>query len=61
MEVVNAYAKNPVVKSRNMTKETLDLIVELRTASGEELVCKLLDMHSVTSASLMSHDGEVTF
>ena len=61
IEVVKAHAKNPAVKSRNMTKESLDLIIELRTANGCELVCKLLEMDSVISASLMSHDGEVTF
>ena len=61
LEVVRKYAKHLTVKSRNMTKESLDLIIELRTDSGSKLVRDVLGMESVTSASLMAHDGEVTF
>ena len=61
MEAIKAYAKHPVVKSRNMTRASLDLVVELRTDSGAELVRKVMDIDTVESASLMTHDGEVTF
>ena len=61
MATVRKYARHATVKSRNMTKNTLDLIVELRTAEGSELVREALDIPSVISASLLSHDGEVTF
>lgn len=61
MSVVRKYAKHASVKSRNMTKTSLDLIVELRTAEGSRLVREVLDIPSVSSASLMAHDGEVTF
>lgn len=61
MEVVKQYAKHSTVKSRNMTKNNLDLIVELRTAEGDKLVKDILQLSVVTSASLMTHDGEVTF
>ena len=61
MEVVHKYAKFASVKSRNMTKASLDLIVELRTGEGSSLVREVLDIPGVSSASLMSHDGEVTF
>lgn len=61
MEVVGSFTKHSVVKSRNMTKATLDLIIELRTDAGSELIRKVLSIESVESASLMSHDGEVTF
>lgn len=61
MEVVHKYAKFAAVKSRNMTKASLDLIVELRTGEGSSLVREVLDIPGVSSASLMSHDGEVTF
>lgn len=59
--VVKKYAKHSTVKSRNMTKAKLDLIVELRTAEGDKLMQELLGLDIVESASLMSHDGEVTF
>ena len=61
MEVVKRYSKHSVVKSRNMTKATLDLIVELRTGEGSNLIQNILEIESVESASLMAHDGEVTF
>lgn len=61
MSVVKKYAKHATVKSRNMTKTSLDMIVELRIAEGNKLVREVLDIPSVTYASLMAHDGEVTF
>ena len=61
LSVVSKFAKHPTVKSRNMTKASLDLIIELRTDAGSKLVREILNLESVTSASLMAHDGEVTF
>ena len=61
MEVVRGYSKHCAVKSRNLTKTTLDLIVELRTAEGSGLVRDVLEIESVESASLMTQQGEVTF
>ncbi len=61
MTVVKSYSKHCAVKSRNMTKTTLDLIVELRTSEGSSLIRDVLGIESVESASLMAHDGEVTF
>jgi uncharacterized membrane protein YhiD involved in acid resistance len=61
LSIVSKHASHPVVKSRNMTKQSLDLIIELRTADGSNLIRDILNIASVESASLMSHDGEVTF
>ena len=61
MAVVKNYARHSVVKSRNMTKSTLDLIVELRTDAGSDLIRAVLGLEAVESASLVAHDGEVTF
>lgn len=58
---IKEYVKHSKVKSRNMTSSTLDLTVELRTDDGGKLVRELMDLDSVMSASLLSHDGEVTF
>ncbi len=60
-QVVKKYAKHFNVKSRNMTSSTLDLILELRTAQGSALVKEVMAVSGVTSASLLAHDGEVTF
>ena len=61
MDAVAKYAKHSTVKSRNMSGNTLDLIVELRTAAGSELLKDIMQEEGITSASLLSHDGEVTF
>ena len=61
MSVVKKYTKYATVKSRNMTKTSLDMIVEIRIAEGSKLVREVLNIPSVTYASLMAHDGEVTF
>ena len=61
MSTVKKYAKHATIKSRTMTKSSLDLIVELRTAEGSKLVREVLEIPSVMSASLLTHDGEVTF
>jgi uncharacterized membrane protein YhiD involved in acid resistance len=58
---VKKFDKHFHVKSRNMTSSTLDLVIELRTAQGGELVKKIMQLDGVLSASLLSHDGEVTF
>lgn len=61
MGVVRAYARNPVVKSRSVTRESLDLTIELRSADASKLVCSVMELNFVEYASLLSHDGEVTF
>lgn len=61
MTIAKKYSKFATIKSRNITKTTMDLIIELRTADGGNLVREISSIPSVSSASLMSHDGEVTF
>ena len=61
MDTVAKYTKHSTVKSRNMMDNSMDLIVELRTAAGSELLKDVLHIEGITSASLLSHDGEVTF
>ncbi|MBQ6626776.1 MAG: DUF4956 domain-containing protein [Ruminococcus sp.] len=61
LEVVKKYAKHFNVKSRNMTETSLDMVVELRTSQGSELVKETMAVDGVTSVSLLSHDGEATF
>ena len=61
MEVVNQHSKHPKIKSRNMTSTSLDLTIELRTDSGDKLVKEVMQLPGISSAALLSHDGEVTF
>lgn len=60
-DVVKKYEKHFTIKSRNLTDTSLDLVIELRTARGGELVREVMGVKDVTSAALLSHDGEATF
>ena len=61
MKLTKRYARHAQVKSRNITAAALDMIVELRTDSGAQLVRELMNIDGIHSVSLMAHDGEATF
>jgi len=61
LEVVKKYTKSYKVKSRNLSKERLDMVVELRVKDESGLVSEVASMEGMLSASLIAHDGEVTF
>lgn len=61
MDVVKQHCSMYQVKARNLTKDKLNMAIEVRTDAGGSLVEQLMDLESVTSASLVDHDGEVTF
>ncbi|MDE7341127.1 MAG: DUF4956 domain-containing protein [Lachnospiraceae bacterium] len=60
-ELVKKYSKYYKVKSRNITGEQLDMVIELWASKEEELTEELSALSGIHSVSLMSHDGEVTF
>lgn len=61
MEVVKQYVQYTNVKSRNLTASSLDITLEVRTNQGSDLVRSVLKAPTVRHASLLAHDGEVTF
>lgn len=58
---IQSCVKHYKIKSRNLTKQGLDMVIELRIKDGGELVRNLGSLDDVQSVSLLSHDGEVTF
>lgn len=58
--VVKDFSKNYKVKSKNLTSTTLDMIVEIQVDEESELVHEVMKIEGVTSASVLSHDGEIT-
>lgn len=60
-ELVKKHSRHYKVKSRNITGEQLDMVMELWGADEEELTEELAALPGIHSVSLMSHDGEVTF
>lgn len=61
LEIVEEYASYYRVKSRNLSAEQIDMVVELRAKEDKELVGKINELETVQSVSLLAHDGEVTF
>lgn len=61
LEVVGKYTKSYKVKSRNLSKDRLDMVVELRVKDECGLVSEVAALEGMISASLIAHDGEVTF
>lgn len=61
MEIVKKRCSSFEVKARNLTKDKLNMAIEVQTKEGGGLVEELMDVESVISASLVDHDGEVTF
>lgn len=61
LEAVKASGKVCKVKSRNFTEGHLDMIIEVRVSEEAKLIKAVSEIAAVSSASLISHDGEVTF
>ena len=47
------------VKSRNINKNTLDLIYEIQTDDGENLIKEIASIPSIISANILDHDGSL--
>ena len=60
-DVVGKYARYYKVKSRNLSKGRLDLVIELKVKEESALVSEVAALDGMLSASMISHDGEVTF
>lgn len=61
LAVVAGASKYYKVKSRNITGNQLNMIIELRTKEEIGLLEKIYDIAGVEYASLLDHDGEVTY
>lgn len=61
VEIVKANTAYMKIKSRNITKVNMDMVIELRTKTDRELVTALHGVEHVQAVSLLSHDGEVTY
>ena len=61
LAVVKSHCSLYKVKAINLSEDHLDMAIEVRVKEEGELVTGLMHLDHVTSASLVSHDGEVTF
>lgn len=61
MEVVSKYSQYSKVKSRNMSRDQLDMVIEVRIKDDNACLEEIMDLEGVKAAALLSHDGEVSF
>lgn len=63
-QIINTVKQNTKlykVKSRNISKQSLDMVIEIKTKNEGQLINEVSNLDKVVSVSLLSHDGEVTF
>jgi len=61
LDIVRKYAKYYRTKSRNLTMSGFDMIVEVQVRDEELFLQDLNALGKLSSISLLSHDGEVTY
>ena len=61
IKVVEEYVKYYKVKSRNVSKKQVNLILEIRTKNGKELLKKVCNVENVEHVSIIDHNGETAF
>lgn len=61
LNIIGKYAKRYKIKSRNISTDGEEMIVELRIKEESNIIKRISSIEGVTSASLISHDGDATF
>lgn len=61
LDLIDSFAKNVNVKSRNFSPNGIDMIAEIRTKQEADLMRELVDHEAIKAASLVAHDGEKEF
>lgn len=61
INIVKRYSKYYKVKSRNVSADKCNLVVEVRAKEEYDMVQEISASEGIFSVSLVSHDGEVTF
>lgn len=60
IDIVKRSCRRWKVRARNVSSDSINLAIEVRTKAPQALVKQLCKNDKVTSASLVEHDGDVT-
>mgnify|MGYP002509049495 FL=1 len=60
MQIVNENCRCAKTRARNVSRTSLNLAIEIRVEDQAALIEALMALDSITTASLVEHDGEVT-
>lgn len=61
MDIVKKYCKVFAVKSRALSDNKINLVIEIRAKEEASLVREIAALSTVSSSTLLAHDGEVTY
>ena len=61
LEIVNQYSTICRVKSRNISRGRMDMVIEVRVKEERALVKEVSRLKALESVSLLSHDGETSY
>lgn len=61
METVEKYSSYSKVKARNMDKECLNMVIEVRVKEGAECIREISRLDGMKNVSMVSQEGEATF
>ena len=59
-QLMKEHTRSYKIKSRNVGKNSIRMIVDVKPKDEIALIDKLLEVPSIEKANLMTHDGEVT-
>jgi uncharacterized membrane protein YhiD involved in acid resistance len=59
LETVKKYSKICQVKSKNLTATTLEMVIEIKVDEESDLIHEIIKIDGVSSASVLSHEGEM--
>lgn len=60
MQIVKSNCGQARVRARNVSQSSLNLAIEVKTHHERQLIRALMESSSVTSASIVEHDGDIT-
>lgn len=60
-DIIKKYSRYYKIKSRNVTANQLDMVIEVRVKEESALVKEVCSLKGMDSVSLLSHDGETTY
>lgn len=60
MEIVEEYCDYVHLRAKTMSKQDINLAIEVKVSEQKEMMDELVKLEAITSLSLLEHDGEVT-
>ncbi len=60
MQIVNEECSYIKMRARNVSKDGMNMAIEVNVKNQPQLIERLMDLESVLTASLVEHDGDVT-